>query len=297
MDDIQKFLNSLSPYIRRAWDARMPVDWEIPLRFIYDYEICFIKAGTVNVWAEDTLYEGRAGDVFFFVPGQLHSIRSVGSERVWQPHIHFDFFFDEYSEGLEVPIKMPHPNEHMRRNVFNDYPSLKIPTKTTFSNPYEADELISRIIAECAGLDPLKAIRCKSLLFDLLYLLLSRRFAPSGGAGEKDKMMELVNKANRFIQQNCDKPLSMREVSDYVGYSPNYFAQAYKKIVGLSPVDYHAQLRIEKAKNYILMTNLSMSDIAEELGFDSLYSFSRYFKRAEGVSPLEFRTATNNKYK
>ena len=185
MDDIQKFLNSLSPYIRRAWDARMPVDWEIPLRFIYDYEICFIKAGTVNVWAEDTLYEGRAGDVFFFVPGQLHSIRSVGSERVWQPHIHFDFFFDEYSEGLEVPIKMPHPNEHMRRNVFNDYPSLKIPTKTTFSNPYEADELIARIIAECAGLDPLKAIRCKSLLFDLLYLLLSRRFAPSGGAGEK----------------------------------------------------------------------------------------------------------------
>lgn len=293
MDKIQKILSGMSIFVRRAWDAKMPVGWELPQRYIYDYELLYVKEGIVDVYVEEKKYRGIAGDLFFFTPGLVHMIKSVGDERVRQPHIHFDFYYDEYSEKLDIPVKMPQGCSYMRKNILKDNVLLNVPIKMTFKDPYIIDNLIQKVIIESANKNPLSIIRCKSLMFELLYLIFNNKFIGKENNIIKGNVLEIVEKANGFIQRNCDRAINTEEVAKYVGYSTNYFVSIYKSVSEISPIAYHEKLRIEKAKNFILSTDLSMSEIADELGFDNLYSFSRYFKRLTKLSPLEYRSLNN----
>lgn len=144
-----------------------------------------------------------------------------------------------------------------------------------------------------ANKNPLSIIRCKSLMFELLYLIFNNKFIGKENNCVKGNALDVVENANGFMQRNCDRAITTAEVAKHVGYSTNYFVTIYKSVSGISPMAYHEKLRIEKAKNFILTTNLSMSEVADELGFDNLYSFSRYFKRLTGYSPLEYRTENN----
>lgn len=160
MEKLERLLNEISIYIRRAWDARMPVAWEIPSRYIYDYEFLYIKEGTVSIVIEDELYTGAPGDLFFFPPGKVHSIKSIGSEGVRQPHIHFDFYFDENSELIEIPIEMPiRPRQTMREDITIQDVLLKIPYKMTFKDPYPIENLILALILEDANSNPFSIIK------------------------------------------------------------------------------------------------------------------------------------------
>ena len=205
---------------------------------------------------EGKRFIGTAGELFFFVPGQIHSIKSIGTERVRQPHIHFDFYYDELSESLEIPIKMPQTDAFMRKNVLRENPLLNVPTKLSFKDPYSIDNLIQKIIVESANKNPLSIIRCKSLMFELLYLIFNNKFIGKENNCVKGNALDVVENANGFMQRNCDRAITTAEVAKHVGYSTNYFVTIYKSVSGISPMAYHEKLRIEKAKNFILTTNL-----------------------------------------
>ncbi len=72
-----------------------------------------------------------------------------------------------------------------------------------------------------------------------------------------------------------------------VGYS--YFRQMFKKYTGVSPGQYHLQLRLIRAKELLISTNKSIKEISYEQGFQSIYYFSNLFKKKEGMNPSEFR--------
>jgi len=63
----------------------------------------------------------------------------------------------------------------------------------------------------------------------------------------------------------------------------------FKKITGINFTDYLSRVRIEKAKNLLLNRNLRISEIAYEVGFQSLTHFNRVFKKITGQSPTEYR--------
>lgn len=110
----------------------------------------------------------------------------------------------------------------------------------------------------------------------------------------RDNTLKIAQEANSFMQRNLDRTMTTAEIAHQVGYSVNYFVELYKSVCFITPIKYHEKLRIEKAKNLLLSTALSVSEIAEALGFDNLYVFSRYFKRGTGVSPSEYKTGQGN---
>jgi len=78
-------------------------------------------------------------------------------------------------------------------------------------------------------------------------------------------------------------------VAKAVNTSTFYFCKMFKRITGLNFTDYVSRTRIEKAKNLLLNPNLRVSEIAFEVGFQSLTHFNRVFKRIVGESPTEYR--------
>ena len=99
----------------------------------------------------------------------------------------------------------------------------------------------------------------------------------------------MITRAKQFIEDNQAEDLSLGQVAKAVNTSTFYFCKMFKKATGLNFTDYVSRVRIEKAKNLLLNPNLRISEIAYEVGFQSLTHFNRVFKKVVGQSPTEYR--------
>ena len=86
---------------------------------------------------------------------------------------------------------------------------------------------------------------------------------------------------------------SVQYISDHLNVSPTYLRSVLKTLTGQSTQQHIHDKLIEKAKKKLSTTSLSVSEIAYELGFEHLQSFSKLFKTKTQVSPLEFQQSFN----
>ena len=99
----------------------------------------------------------------------------------------------------------------------------------------------------------------------------------------------VISKARAFIHEHQTEELSLGQVAKAVNMSSYYFCKMFKKVTGINFTDYVARVRIEKSKNLLLNPNLRVSEIAFEVGFQSLTHFNRVFKKILGQSPTDYR--------
>ncbi|MBI3848853.1 MAG: helix-turn-helix domain-containing protein [Verrucomicrobia bacterium] len=99
----------------------------------------------------------------------------------------------------------------------------------------------------------------------------------------------MITRAKAYINENQTEDLSLGMVAKAVNASSYYFCKMFKKATGINFTDYLSRVRIEKAKNLLLNPNLRVSEIAYEVGFQSLTHFNRVFKKILGQSPTEYR--------
>src|SRR5450631_1019355 len=99
----------------------------------------------------------------------------------------------------------------------------------------------------------------------------------------------LVRKAREYIEQHKTEPLSLAAVAQASCASVFHFCKVFKKTTGLKFTDYVGRVRLENAKTQLLNPNRRISEIAYDVGFQSLTQFNRMFKRVFGQSPTEFR--------
>lgn len=94
-----------------------------------------------------------------------------------------------------------------------------------------------------------------------------------------------------YIKQNyANRNFSVQEMADYFRMAPPNLSHYYKDRTGQTVLDFATQLRIDKAKQLLLSSTLSVKSIAEQTGFDNVSSFIRRFKQWTGVTPGEFRS-------
>ena len=100
----------------------------------------------------------------------------------------------------------------------------------------------------------------------------------------------VITKAKEYIRAHQSEELRLGQVAKAVNTSTFYFCKMFRKVAGLNFTDYLSRVRIEKSKELLLNPNLRVSEIAYEVGFQSLTHFNRVFKRILGQSPTDYRT-------
>lgn len=98
-----------------------------------------------------------------------------------------------------------------------------------------------------------------------------------------------IVRAKQYIAEHQGDELSLGEVAKAVNTSSFYFCKLFKKATGLNFTDYVSRVRVEKAKNLLLNPNTRVSEVAYEIGFQSLTHFNRVFRKIVGESPTEYR--------
>jgi AraC-like DNA-binding protein/ligand-binding sensor protein len=99
----------------------------------------------------------------------------------------------------------------------------------------------------------------------------------------------VITRAKEFILEHQAEDLSLGQVARAVNSSTFYFCKMFKRATGINFTDYLSRIRIEKSKNLLLNPNLRISEIAFEVGFQSLTHFNRVFKKILGQSPTQYR--------
>lgn len=98
-----------------------------------------------------------------------------------------------------------------------------------------------------------------------------------------------VEEVVAYMHQRIYEPLSLADLADQAGYSRYHFTRIFKEQMGVSPLYYISALRLQKAKDLLLQTDLRVRDIGMEIGQQSLGTFTTRFTERVGMTPSQFR--------
>lgn len=104
-----------------------------------------------------------------------------------------------------------------------------------------------------------------------------------------------VNKAKAYISDNIRRLIFVKEVADYVHLNPEYFTKLFKKETGMNIKDYIVDCKIALAKDLLTTSNLPVNMVATEVGYSNFSHFTQIFKRAEHMTPSEYRLLYHKK--
>ena len=103
-----------------------------------------------------------------------------------------------------------------------------------------------------------------------------------------------IKLAIKFITNNFNKNITLKDVSDEVFLSQNYLSELFKKETGEGFYEFLSNYRVKKAKELLITTNFKIYEVAEKVGYNDSITFGRAFKKITGTTPNNFR---NNKIK
>src|SRR5690606_23167742 len=99
----------------------------------------------------------------------------------------------------------------------------------------------------------------------------------------------LIDRFIGLLQDASGARRSMSEVARKMGYTPEYLIRIVKRETGMTPKAIVLQMRVQEAKELLEATSLNISEIAEQLGYHDVFSFSQQFKHKTGQSPTAYR--------
>jgi len=206
-----------------------------------------------------------AGNVVLLFPNVWHRYRpskNTGWTYYWT---HFGGGYAKYlTDRWFISPKTPVLETGLDETVFHAYRCL-----------------LDRVRCDPPGLQQLAAANVMEILGASLAAVRSRR---SG-----TELDGLVRRAMRHIEQATEDLVDMNRLAVSLDLSYDRFRHIFKEHTGLAPYQYHLQLRINRAKELLAETNMSIKELATALKFESPYHFSTIFKKKTGMSPTQWR--------
>ena len=235
-------------------------------RILNEYQLVFISSGTgVFESKESGLHSLKSGNAFLLFPGEWHRFKPQ-FEGGWFEH--WVGFKGEYAARLMTYLFAP------EKPIFD------------IGNDREFLHLLAQV--EHAIED--QFIEAQELLCGYTLALIGRlRYIQEQNIWQGMKQQDPITVARHHILEHFTKEIDLQNLSKELGMSYSSFRSQFKMRTGYSPKQFQIQIRLNKAQDMLLKTNHSVSKIAEETGFRSLYHFSNSFTEKLGINPSQFR--------
>ena len=122
-----------------------------------------------------------------------------------------------------------------------------------------------------------------------LYTMLALFMHGATHAGSQNSANSYVQKSIEYISSNYSYAITVEDIAGYVGVSRSHLFRSFEAVLGLSPKEYLTDFRMKQACYLLEHSSLSITAIANSLGFDNSLYFSKTFHRQKGMSPKEYR--------
>lgn len=112
---------------------------------------------------------------------------------------------------------------------------------------------------------------------------------------KKNKREQYLTPALDYIDKNFAENIKIKDLADLCALSESHFRRTFEEIMEMKPLDYVNFVRIRKACDLIRKTSMSMQDISLEIGYDTISTFNRNFRKLTGTTPYKWKEAPGNK--
>jgi AraC-like DNA-binding protein len=235
-------------------------------RVLNEFQINFITEGAGILENRHGTFVLKQGSIFITFPGEWHRYQPNSKTGWTENFIGFDGeMARKLISGPQFSPENPVYNFGIKEEILDSY--LKI------------FDLVEK---EYPGFQQIAS----GMVIKLLGYIVS--FEKQKGFSGKPiaKVIEMT----RFeMRQKMGEEIDLKRLAVKHNVSYSFFRKMFKKYTGVSPGQYHLQLRITRAKELLISTDKSIKEISYELGFQSIFYFSNLFKKKEGVTPSHFR--------
>jgi AraC-like DNA-binding protein len=252
--------------------------FQIPVHWHDELEIIYVKSGflTVNISGEN--YIGKPGDAFVVSPGNLHFMGSqTGTVDYFTFLFPLKYIAFRSDDMLDDKLIEPLNSGHLMIS-----PEIKDTVKEQceqLAGVYaaEIDKSESKITSQ---------IRKKIILLQFIHELWKKGFiVENDTTGRNTVEKEMVS----YIQQNYMGKILLREFGEQFHLSEKYISRYFKEHFHITLSQYVTYLRLEHAKQMLQETDISVTEVAMQSGYQNISYFIRSFKKTYGVSPLKYR--------
>lgn len=259
-------------------------------------EILYFSGGKFRLEINMESFPIRSECFYFINPGELHSIFTESSEIHWEDAVVFSpgiLSFDSYDEA-QIHLLKPMQNGSLLfpRHITPEHPAF-LPIRNAFMDimrsfgqrmPEDSLTADSALVTD----DLTSQLYIKS---SLLYILATLSAHGLFTATEKnlDKRVESIKTALTYIKENYREKIYITDLAEQVNLNEQYFCRLFKKVIGHSPIEYINEYRIRQTRRLLEETDLPVTEICLECGYNNLGNFLREFRKYTGTTPLQYR--------
>lgn len=152
---------------------------------------------------------------------------------------------------------------------------------------HKLEKIFDKIIEEFKANLRLKELRLEVLLELLLIDLFRGKHEYFSWENRED--MNIVYQVQRFVSQNFAKNITLSETAEKFRVSQYYLSRRFQSIAGYGFQQYLISCRLNEAKRLLITTDLPVSILCEQCGYEDTNNFIRAFRKREGITPLQYR--------
>lgn len=257
------------PYITLAHLFNAPQGWAIENRILKQYVLQYVVDGVAEYPVENNHYVTKRGDLLFHRPNELHSIVTLEG----QPYVCISIVF--HFGNSSFPIDDLINNVHYLGNFTN----------------HPVERKLSELIIQYKQPGLIPTLQCQSLLMQILTEGSQWRNEQNAKTDSQQKNHAKLILIKNYITDHYTEDIQHTDLEKISGLSRNYIISQFKKMFGMSPMQFLMWIRINKAKNLAVQSNLSIGEIADRVGYSDVHTFGKMFKKKTGSSLTQFCAA------
>ena len=248
----------------------------------HDYvEIDYVMNGTYTLYFEDEVHHLNAGNFCVISPSSLHDIEIRDDSSVYTIMLRRSTFQSSFFSLLDSDdILSTFFRKALTDSQTANYIMFEVENQSLMNG------LIQSAMQECHKTD----IYSNNCTISLIHLIFACVLRSSGDAPKIHhyQMASDLSSVLHYIRNN-HRTITLSELADRFHYSKPHMCTLIKQNTGVSFSTLIRQVRMSEARKYLTKTDLSISEIAEIVGYNSADNFSRVFRKTNGVSPHEYR--------
>lgn len=252
------------------------------------YEISCFFSGDAVYHIADKSFNVQSGSIVFIQSGQMHhmatNIATHNAKPLLSASIYFmpELIIQSTMNSLENDYLLPFLNSGVKRPPILHESDLGIAIWQFVLNMYQ-ESVDSKDFFQLA----LKNSLCELLLLSLRTMkrlnLIEKKVQSS-----QNKIQRLTAVLD-YIQRSYTESISLEQLAELAFMNSSYFCRYFKRIIGISPINYILRYRIEKAKELLVNSSLTITEVAFQVGFSSQSYFNRLFHKFTRMNPKNFR--------
>ncbi len=245
-----------------SYNAYFYDEIDFGFHFHKNFEIIYVISGNAICSVNNQKKIIEQGEFVLCLPNEVHSIKSIDNAKVWVGVFSEDFIH-EFAK-------------HIKGKRGADF-------------SFRCSESVMRYLAENFIKEELSDIFA---IKSCLYALCGEYLRQIPLVENIEKQSSIMPCVIDYVENNYKKPISLATLAESLGYDYCYFSRIFNRFFSMSFSDYLNIYRFNEARNMLTETDISITAIAYESGFQSVRSFNNTFKKLSGISPSEWRNQT-----